>query len=136
MPRRPRSPRPHIQTLEDALEQEHVLYDCTRCRDPYIVEEKLIFPLYVIWDDLWLRFVFVILVIGMVVMMSTFVALASHAAWGSDLVLIELFGFRITVIFLALVLASIGMGAGMGLATTIWRTSSGRKRLVVRGTPL
>ena len=113
-----------------------VLYDCTRCRDPYTVQEQLIFPLWVIWDDLWMRFVFIVLILGMLIMLSTFIAIATHAAWGADVVLVEVLGFKITVLYVALVLVVIGMGAGIGLGMTIWLASSGRKRLVVRGTPL
>ncbi|KAJ3304199.1 hypothetical protein HDV03_003052 [Kappamyces sp. JEL0829] len=138
VPRRPRSPRPRSQTLQEAMEDpaEEVLYDCTRCRDPYVVEEKLISPLYIIWDDLWLRFISIVLVLGFATMLATFCTIASNAAWGSDVVLVEIFGIPITVLFVALVLTILGMGAGIGLGATIWVASSGRKRLVVRGTPL
>jgi DNA-directed RNA polymerase subunit RPC12/RpoP len=135
-PRRPRSPRQ--QNLTEFLEQgseTEVYYDCTRCRDPYVVEERTLFPLVVIWQDTWLRVIFILLVIACIVMIGTCITIAT-SNWDSDIFMFDLFGYKITVITMALALTLVGLASGIGLFISLWVACSDKKRLHVIGEQL
>jgi hypothetical protein len=133
LPRRPRSPRPQ-STISEFLQQD-VLYDCTRCRDPYVVEERIVFPLVVIFEDPWLRLVFLTLTISFILLI---VALFSILVLDDkyDIILFYLFGFKIGLLFVSLILVMVGMFAAFSLLLSIWEQSSGKKRLHVIGVRL
>jgi hypothetical protein len=137
LPRRPRSPRPGTQTsIRQFLDQEEgirpVLYDCTRCRDPYVVQQKLISPLEVIWKDIYLRLIFILLIIACAIMTVTCFVIAGNT-WETDFALFYIFGFPITIIMLAFGLTVAGLLCGIWLGVTIWNASSGKTRLHVVG---
>ncbi|KAJ3275571.1 hypothetical protein HDV01_007574 [Terramyces sp. JEL0728] len=140
-PRRPRSPRPRgrdQQSVSEFLAEEQppvVLYDCTRCRDPYTVEERPISPFIIMWQDVWLRFLAVILTIVSIVMIGS-AAIIIVFGWDDNEVLAEIFGLPITVVFLALLLTVIGLIGTVGLWIAIWMSCTGKTRLHVVGQPL
>jgi hypothetical protein len=157
LPRRPRSPRvaqpggeggdgnqdgqlqnqePPQQTVAEFLSQEEVLYDCTRCRDPYTVSTVAISPLEVIWQDVWMRSIAIVLLFGFLVMGSTLVVIAANAYWGQDVVLFSVWGIDITALSVAAFLTILGIGAGGSLMAAMWSASSGRTRLWVAGVRL
>ena len=147
LPRRPRSPRTtgtsqQLPTTaqqflnENSDTEDLVYYYCTRCRDPYVVTEVEISPFYVIWDDLWLRFIAIILGIGFLLITITLITVAINVSQGGDVVIIEIAGFPITALMITFLLTIFGMGAGGSLLAAMWISSSGRKRLFVKGTPL
>jgi hypothetical protein len=85
----------------------------------------------VIWKDPWLRIIFALLVLASMTMIGTCIAIQYH--WDSDVVLFVLFGFPVTVITLAYGLTLLGLASAVGLATTMWITASGKKKLHVVG---
>ncbi|KAI8899369.1 D-isomer specific 2-hydroxyacid dehydrogenase [Globomyces pollinis-pini] len=133
LPRRPRSPRPSLSN--DTPAQDPVLYDCTRCRDPYIVSEKQVSPLIVMWHDLWLRYLMIALTLSGLIIVSIGTSIAIDN-WNSDELLMDLFGIQVTVLAVSLFLTVIGTISIIGLWITMWFTCSGTKKLHVTGQPL
>ncbi|KAJ2998420.1 hypothetical protein HDV02_004535 [Globomyces sp. JEL0801] len=130
LPRRPRSPRPSLSN--DTPAQDPVLYDCTRCRDPYIVSEKQVSPLIVMWHDLWLRYLMIALTLSGLIIVSIGTSIAIDN-WNSDELLMDLFGIQVTVLAVSLFLTVIGTISIIGLWITMWFTCSGTKKLHVTG---
>jgi hypothetical protein len=138
LPRRPRSPRPQQQSINEFLDSDtniEVLYDCTRCRDPYVVEERPIHPIWVIIQDPWLRIIFNLIVLACVLMFAAFIGILM-GDWDSDIIFFELFGLTVTVLQFSLFLTLLGMVSGVTLTRSIWISSSGKKKLFVIGEPL
>ena len=105
VPRRPRSPRP--RQLEEGLlsgDEEEVLYDCTRCRDPYIVQQVEISPFWIIWDDKWLRIVSLLLGFGFLVMIITLFAIILNVIFGQDYILFYIFDIPVYALAVAFVI--------------------------------
>ena len=116
--------------------QEQVLYDCTRCRDPYTVEQREKSPFVVIWEDLWIRFLFIVLVLATIVVM-VFGTMLFVLTWNNDAILFKLWGiFPVHVSFVCFLLTVVGVGSGFGLIRAIWISHSGRKIMFVSGEPL
>lgn len=151
LPRRPRSPRLNqlqnqdneqeqvqepTQTVAEFLSQDQVLYDCTRCRDPYTVSTVPISPLEVIWMDVWMRSIAIVLFLGFLVMASTLAVIAANAYWGQDVVLFSVWGVEVSALTIAAFLTVLGMGAGGSLMVAMWTASMGRTRLWVTGVRL
>ena len=136
-PRRPRSPRvSENQSLEEFLESEQVFFDCTRCRDPYVVEERDISPFYVIWDDVWVRCLCIAIIVATVLIL-VFGTLLFEISRENDKVLFCVWGvIPVTLSGVCFLLTTLGVGSGFGLLRSIWMSHSGKKRLFVSGEPL
>lgn len=139
VPRRPRSPRPSSaqQSLADFLSEEPsvVLYDCTRCRDPYTVETRTISPFITIYKDKWLLGISCMLLFVCTLLIASGVAVCV-ASWNSTEILFSFFGLHVTVIAGAILLMFVGLGASMALGCAIYATATGRMGIHVVGTPL
>lgn len=125
LPRRPRSPR--IGGGEE--DEDEVLYDCARCRDPYNVEEIDISPLYVMWDIWWLR---LLLILHSTIVLSVICLSIISIVHMKPNVIFFIWDLPVTGILLINVLNILSITSYLFLWRRYWILHAGKKRLVVR----
>lgn len=89
-----------------------------------------------IWDDLWLRFMMILLAIGIFLLSLSLLALIINGVEileGYDTILFLVGDLEISVAFVVSFFATLGVAVGLALSRSIYNLSKGKKKLHVQG---